>query len=144
MKAINQDAVCEEHDINFVQTVIRGEDGKEVRRSTCPACAAEMLDKPREEDVAERNALDEENRKRRTAGIFSESGIPPRYTTRSVDNFHAETEKQIKALSSVKNYIAKIDTVNEHGTSMIMTGDVGTGKTHLACAIGNEFLAKRK
>jgi len=110
----------------------------------CPLCAAEMLNTPRPEALKENQEIQSENHKTKSAGVFRNSGIPPRYTTRTVDNFVADTDKKQKALASVKNYVEKIDKVCEYGTSMIMTGGVGTGKTHLASAIGNSFIGKGK
>lgn len=140
MKVENRQAYCKKHDIKYTQTVLILLDREE--SSPCPACAVENLAIAKPQDIEAKNKLDLENKKAKSAGIFRDSGIPPRYTTRTIDNFKAKTEGQQKALASVKNYIDGIGKVSELGTSMIMTGGVGTGKTHLASAIGNAFIAQ--
>ena len=84
------------------------------------------------------------NDKNRISTLFRESGIPPRYTTRTIDNFKVSTEQQRRVLLTIKNYVNDFDNVVERGTSMIMTGGVGTGKTHLASAIANFFINRGK
>ena len=133
---------CTKHDTDYESStqVIHG---REIV-TPCPKCSAEMLAEPRPEVVSEQAEQQRENQINKSAGVFRESGIPPRYTTRTIDNYKAVTAEQKKALASVSKYIDNIDKVSELGTSMIMTGGVGTGKTHLASAIGNVFVGNGK
>lgn len=135
-------AYCSKHDTHY-------EESKEVKFGReitipCPQCALDTLSISRPEVEQEQAEQQKENQANKSAGVFRNSGIPPRYTTRTIDNYKAVSTEQKKALASVKSYITNIDKVNELGTSMIMTGGAGTGKTHLASAIGNVFVSSGK
>ncbi len=112
--------------------------------SGCIKCHLEIVEVHKKNDIYKRKEFEQNNDKAEIASSFRNSGIPPRYTTRTIDNFKAVTEQQQKTLLTVKNYIDNFDYVIEKGTSMIMTGGVGTGKTHLASAIAHSFIEKNK
>lgn len=62
-------------------------------------------------------------------------GIPLRFGACRLDNYTAKTKAAETALRVAKRYVAQFDVILPFGTSMIFSGKVGTGKTHLACAI---------
>ncbi len=116
-------------------------EGKEIlingkwRRPPCPQCV-----KDREANDAGKVAPLAAQARRNLERLSRRSGIPPRYTTRTFDNFRVETDDQRKALDAARSYADAIEDVMESGAGMIMAGRPGTGKTHLACAIGNHFI----
>ena len=61
---------------------------------------------------------------------------------RTFENFKVENKVQEYAFNRAKEYVKNIDKNIENGTGIIFVGSgcVGTGKTHLACAIANELL----
>lgn len=63
------------------------------------------------------------------------AAIPRRFLNRTIDNFEVSTENQRLAKEAVKSYINDFDRVREEGRSLILCGQPGTGKTHLAIAV---------
>lgn len=76
--------------------------------------------------------------------LKKEANLSKRFATRTFENFNTENEIQKYAYDKAKNYVDNIDEVIKNGTGLIFAGNgcVGTGKTHLACAIANELLDK--
>lgn len=74
--------------------------------------------------------------------LKKEANLSKRFTTRTFDNFLVDNQIQKKAYDLAKNYTKNIDKALEDGTGIIFVGQgcVGTGKTHLACAIANDLL----
>lgn len=72
--------------------------------------------------------------------VVYHSGIPPRFRSKTFDGFEPADEKQAKVLRVCQAYARRFDERLAAGGGMIMCGQVGTGKTHLACAIGNHLL----
>lgn len=105
---------------------------------SCPTCQ-------REREAAEmaRAALAQaEADRRRIEHLFNRAGIPPRFQKRSFDNYEAKGEGQERALRVSRTYVESWDSVAEQGTCLIFSGQPGTGKTHLACAIANALIGK--
>lgn len=118
---------CEKHG-PFEQKVISMFTGANPIRSRCPKCEAAAK--------AEREAQDRQQaefeRQRRCAEILAGSGIPKRFMGKTLDNYEATNEGQTAALQFARRF-AKSDNPER---SMILCGKPGTGKTHIACAIG--------
>lgn len=76
--------------------------------------------------------------------LKKEAELSKRFSTRTFDNFIVENETQKNALKKAQDYTKNIDEYLKTGTGLIIAGhgDVGTGKTHLACAIANDLLNK--
>lgn len=68
--------------------------------------------------------------------------LSKRFIKRTFENFKRESEMQIKAYDKAFEYAQNIHKNIEDGTNIIFIGQgsVGTGKTHLACAIANNIL----
>jgi DNA replication protein DnaC len=64
-------------------------------------------------------------------------GIPPRYAAETLDTYTATTPEQNIALGVARKFVANWPAMLRAGRSLIFTGGTGTGKTHLACAIGS-------
>ncbi len=69
------------------------------------------------------------------------AGIPRRYLDAQVDP-DCKHKKMARAHVMGKAYLGKFDQLMSDGVSMVMCGGVGTGKTHLACAVAGT-LAER-
>lgn len=98
----------------------------------CPTCSAE---KAAAADVKLAEAKAREDRERWEAKI-GRSGIPERFHDRSVANYEATTPEQKFAKAFAIEYGKGIKDAMKNGKGAIFIGKPGTGKTHLACAIG--------
>ncbi|MFC4699365.1 ATP-binding protein [Glaciecola siphonariae] len=72
-----------------------------------------------------------------------ERQIPKRFNSASLKSYVIQNEGQRKAMNICHKYLTGFDTaIKNTGGGLIFSGTVGTGKTHLAIAIGRE-LSKR-
>ncbi|MDG4475603.1 ATP-binding protein [Thiovibrio frasassiensis] len=64
--------------------------------------------------------------------------IPPRFANCTFDTFSVELPEQEAALYSCRKYADDFKQMHEKGVCMVLQGNVGTGKNHLACAIARQ------
>jgi len=83
-------------------------------------------------------------RTRNARKIIDRGEIAPRFANCEFDNYVTTTQAQISVLEACKNYANEIEENIANGRCMIMTGNVGTGKNHLAVAITKAALKKGK
>lgn len=129
-----REVTCEKHSITYSANVMMF-GGKEIV-TDCPECQNEYEKRQREKEQLAR----QEHNQKMIAHEFKRSGIPPRYTTRSFDNFRAANDEQKKAWRMAKGYADTITEKMQSGAGLILAGKPGTGKTHLACAVANQFV----
>ena len=68
-------------------------------------------------------------------------GFPKRFAACRFDNYRADNDGQQYALNTAKGYAEHFrHDAHTTGACLSFMGTVGTGKTHLACAIGNTVL----
>lgn len=102
----------------------------------CPSCAAEA--KAIEAQRAE--AVERIQRAYRIESLRCKSGIPARFRERTLENYRTEVDKQKFALGVAKRMTRAIMDEPQKGASLVLCGNPGTGKTHIACAIGHELI----
>ena len=66
------------------------------------------------------------------------SGIAARFAGATVDNYRTPAAAQANALQACRSYLESV--VGGNSGSLVLLGKVGTGKTHLACAIAIELM----
>jgi DNA replication protein DnaC len=71
----------------------------------------------------------------------AEGNMPVRFRNRTFETFAAVTPDQKHALDTCRATLLAIVHEPKSGSSLVMCGSPGTGKTHLACAIANALLA---
>lgn len=94
--------------------------------------AAELSKKAGEQLAIERH----ENAQRKMDDLLRRSALPSRYVNATLNQPNKwQLNAYAKAGDFVKNFAARLET----GAGMLLWGDIGTGKTHLACAIANDL-----
>ncbi|GLK88298.1 ATP-binding protein [Pseudomonas turukhanskensis] len=63
------------------------------------------------------------------------SGITPRFADCKFSTYRATTPAMVEALEKCQSYAENFGEHYEAGRNLLLTGNVGTGKTHLACSI---------
>lgn len=124
------DSVCDRHGEYRAKGVVI--EGKRLG-GVCGKCTMER----KEADHARREASDRALKARRIKQLLASSGIPPRFLGRTFDNFHVDKRNagQVNALAMCRAYATGFEVAMEEGTSAILVGNPGTGKTHLSAAI---------
>jgi DNA replication protein DnaC len=82
-----------------------------------------------------------ENRAMKMQRIMGRSGIRELHINCSFDNYRIENDGQRKALELARQYSAEFDGSI---ASFVFSGRPGTGKNHLAAAIGNDLILRGK
>ncbi|MCP3927278.1 MAG: ATP-binding protein [Desulfobacterales bacterium] len=94
--------------------------GNSVLYSSCPKCADDY-------------AKEEKKEKRRE--LLKRSGVPIRFENKGFDSFVTSNKKAEEIKLTMKKYADNFKGIKPHGTSLILSGNPGTGKTHLGCSI---------
>ena len=76
-----------------------------------------------------------------TAQQILEAKIPPRYVNMNAENFVTKTEEQKNIIGVFEEYLLEFKRIKRLGETLVLSGDTGIGKTHIACAILNIVLA---
>ena len=82
-----------------------------------------------------------ENRAMRMQRVMGRSGIRELHMNCSFDNYRVENEGQQRALALARQYASEFEG---NIASFVFSGKPGTGKNHLAAAIGNDLILRGK
>ena len=134
---------CEKHgQVRVSYKPVKQADGSfSFALSTCKQCRDEAQ-ADAERSKAEARA--KELRDRELQERLGQSNLPLRFQGKTFENFEPHCAKAADVLAKCKAYAEGFDSVMERGQCLIMTGKVGTGKTHLAAAIANHLIHERK
>nr|WP_216782241.1 DNA replication protein DnaC [Candidatus Profftia tarda] len=94
-----------------------------------------------EEGRKSAEAISRENKAMKMQRVFKSSGIRPLHMNCSFDNYRVECEGQKIALERARQYAGEFDGSI---ASFVFSGKPGTGKNHLAVAIGNDLILCNK
>ena len=124
-------AACETHG-EFERKVYPSPiEGMDPFRTRCPACVAEM--KAKEEDRERRSRQAE--REHKVGQFMRDASIPARFRDKTLDGYAARNPGQKLAANVCRKYVDDFPGHAKVGRSLVLTGQPGTGKTHLACAV---------
>lgn len=68
------------------------------------------------------------------------SGITPRFADSTFATYRAITPDMVEALEKCQGYANDFGQHYQAGRNLLLTGNVGTGKTHLACSIVRQVI----
>ena len=131
---------CEKHNRHWNRKVPKF--GAQHMEGHCPDCDAERI--AREDDEERRKHASALNTKRasKLEELFKRAAIPRRFQSRRFGNYTVDESvpDQADALERTKRYAKHFDKALERGSSMILYGNPGTGKNHLAAAIAHHII----
>src|SRR5215208_7644849 len=114
----------------------------------CPHCGRELYYHPCTPECEKKNEQREWELMRRNARVASlkeRSGLSKRMKGYALDNFDPTLSKNTqKAFAKVMDYIMGWKDNQEEGRGLYFCGPVGVGKTHLAVAVMNEIITKKR
>jgi DNA replication protein DnaC len=111
---------------------------KTIRVERCPACSQEDADR-------ESAAMEAKARAERQAKIearLDQAGIPALFRDRTFANYEVKSSAQERAWERFHAFAMGFRNHLKSGTVLLGMGKVGTGKSHLACAVANELMAR--
>lgn len=109
----------------------------------CAECSREAQSRTEQEEAQrerERRASD------RVRALMGRSAIPARFQDKSFDSYALTpgNTMQAKVLAAARDYAETFPERLEDGRCMLMLGNVGTGKTHLASAVASEVISRHR
>ena|ERR1035437_2506167 len=106
----------------------------------CPKCnEIEKIAKQADDE-----AKDRAEKLRIWQNKLGEAGIPERFHDRTLENYSASNDGQRNALNFATTYAESFGSDESKGRSAIFCGKPGTGKNHLATAIGMSLMKRGK
>lgn len=129
---------CDEHG-EYTAKLFRVPGADEPRWTSCPLC---MLIRVQAEDAENIRQIVADRRRRQVEDQLGRAAIPERFLDRSLDSYQADTAKQVSTLAKCREYADTFEERLAAGTCLIMCGNPGTGKTHLAVGIAREIMKR--
>jgi DNA replication protein DnaC len=126
-----QPGTCDQHG-DFVDIHFSGKRNAPEGWKGCPECSRIAYKKKQDEEERNRQA---QMYRDRIEGKVKNSGIPERFQGKSFENFDASSQKPANNLRKLREYAELVSSEDHGGRSLILLGKVGTGKTHLGCAL---------
>lgn len=131
----NHAAVCDEHGPYTAHQLVIG--GIARRKFTgCPECAETR----REAEERERKLRDEAERQARIERRLGAAGIPLRFRGKTFSSYVVDSDSKQSAMATAMAYANEFKDRYERGANLVFSGNPGTGKSHLACAIAQHIM----
>ncbi len=107
----------------------------------CPHCEQETEQAKADEKARAQASAAANKRASHVRRLFDGAEIPRRFLGRTFDNYRAVDDAQNAVLDRARKFAASFPKAMELGANFVFCGKPGTGKTHLACAIGNHVIS---
>lgn len=120
---------CDRHGV-YMAKGDRLRAGREIW-SVCPDCEQ---DRRKADDERHQTMLVERERQALEAKM-QQAAIPARFVGKTLDNFRADTDPKVYAVTVARDYIETFPSRLKRGEGLILSGLPGTGKSHIAAAI---------
>lgn len=106
--------------------------GGRVIYSMCPKCDAEISEKKANRERQERLMAKKDQ--------IAAAGIPTRYRQYDIMGISPMNDQQSEIITRCKKYADNFETIKKLGTSLVFTGQPGTGKTLIAMAMVKKII----
>jgi DNA replication protein DnaC len=124
---------------SFVNALVEQFDGSWLAKG-CPRCNWAALNTDPVESASHKAAKARRTADRLNVQLIG-SGITPRFHSCTLDTFVTDGEQaKVRALATCRTYVDRFEDNYRDGRSMILSGNVGTGKTHLASAMAQAVI----
>ncbi len=110
--------------------------GRHMHWSMCPTCRSELLAK----EEAAKKIAEVEEAQRCVELNLRQAGIPIRFRGKSFDSYEVGTDGKERARAVAMEFAANFKNHYEEGTTLVLSGRPGTGKSHLAMAIAQQIM----
>lgn len=106
-------------------------------KGKCPEC--EKIAEQQKAEAEQRALIGhrKSRKEKNLSRLLEDAEIPRRFRGRSFDNYNATGKEQETVKLRMERYAKNFPAAMERGASMMLLGVPGTGKTHLACSVGN-------
>lgn len=133
---------CSEHG-EVDRTEVEQFDGS-MQVRVCKKCQWNALHLAPAGSEAHRQAVARVQTERLNSALIG-SGITPRFAGSTFDNYRVEgNQSAARALSVCKTYVDNFEDNWDAGRSLILTGNLGTGKTHLASGMVRAVITQHR
>ncbi|GGE75813.1 hypothetical protein GCM10011533_30200 [Streptosporangium jomthongense] len=133
-----RNGLCETHG-DFIDRHHSGKGRASEGWAGCPQCAEERhQERMREEEYQRQMEL----MRQRARRFVAQSGIPKRFSGKSFDTYRPVNGKSASILRKIREYSDIVSSGEHAGRSLILLGNVGNGKTHLACALLEDVILR--
>ena len=115
------------------------------RITKCPDCERENEEQRIADENTKLKEAEEKRKSRRIDELLGNTGIPKRFQGKTFDNYQLgkDNAKQEEVFNRVVAFSEEFKPSQEHsGRCIVMIGDTGTGKSHLACAVASHVIKK--
>lgn len=131
---------CKVHNMEWKRTVPKF--GAQHMEGHCPDCDAERIKQQDAEERLKHASALNTKRASKLEELFKRAAIPRRFQSRRFGNYTVDESvpDQADALRRTRAYAKHFDRALERGASMILYGNPGTGKNHLAAAIAHHII----
>ena len=129
------EAQCPRHSAYIENTFATG------RVSRCPECDREATAKQEAEENEARKAADQERKERFAAELMGNSGLTPRFATKTIKGYVVESQAQADIVERIKVFGGEF-AQGHSGRNLALIGNTGTGKSHLAAALVGYVIRK--
>jgi DNA replication protein DnaC len=130
---------CETHGnwVNPVPSVLAAR-----MKDRCPKCDQQAMDAKEQDQLKAQRTAVIGKRAAHLRKLVDGAEIPKRFIGRSFENYRLEegNEPQAQALHRAQKFAANFPQAMELGANFVFCGKPGSGKTHLACSIGNAVM----